>query len=399
MKKRSPNRDCGASLVEYAAVIILVSVILGALIPVLQGPVSEGAASAVQRILNLGEDSGSSSSPRADQQEHQENNEPMPNRQEQPDSPKDKDVPVPDGRPKWPDIDEDSVWPSSSTVYARSTGNESDPEGENTEPKEGGSAPSVDVPEDESPLFKDPGPHPSQSVAEASHDDYESLGTEEEADCVIGFPPSDSCYVRNQVNEVIFLAELCVPGLDKYCLPRSAGNFDHFLNGNGEKMDIDMGQLMSDVPEFSEEVDGQQEQLGKKAIKEAQERGANGPITFPISTSWDDYGYPPGARNGANFVYKDKDWSNAIGSWHYNMTGEVTAIPPEKPGGEWSYEMNTDVNLKKYYDWERNNTNPAMGSPQNLIYDFSQKDLSDLHRNGLAQEYWIEGSTNVEKRG
>jgi hypothetical protein len=114
-----------------------------------------------------------------------------------------------------------------------------------------------------------------------------------------------------------------------------------------------------------------------------------GPITFPVSTSWDGFGYEKGAS-----VVDVKNWYYATGGFAYNLTGQVTVYPPETPGGEWRYVQDVTVNVRDRYNWD--------GSKSTQIGPFTVTDaqLQELHRAGLAQEYNMLGeSSNRRSEG
>ncbi|MFC3999514.1 hypothetical protein ACFOVU_26615 [Nocardiopsis sediminis] len=169
----------------------------------------------------------------------------------------------------------------------------------------------------------------------------------------------------------------------------------HFLDASGETMEISGEELIDDVPEFEEEVEDAHREIGLQAIREAREQGATGPLTFPVSTEWNSFGY---GRDGTGYVYDDADWINTLGSWRYNHTGEVRVFPPDEPGGEWTYEMSAQTNIEKYYDWDPRETDPVVSAGP-FQSQFSERDLWNMHRAGMAREFWIEGSHVTTSEG
>jgi len=163
----------------------------------------------------------------------------------------------------------------------------------------------------------------------------------------------------------------------------------HFLGGSGDDFEVDANEIMEDVPEFREAVERQRREIAREAVRQAKERGEKGVVTFPVRSEWNAFGYGPDGK----YVYDDSDWINTLGSWNYAETGEVRVIPPTEPGGEWSYKMTTMTHVKKYYDWDRDKTGPAVGFGP-IKSPFSERDLSEMHRTGLAQEFWVVGDTS-----
>ncbi|MFC4563497.1 Flp family type IVb pilin [Nocardiopsis mangrovi] len=377
------HSEHGATYVEYGAVILLVAAILA----VVAGPVSTRVRDFLDGALDGVTASGETGEPRPDRTGPPA---PAPQRPEGDEPPASGDEPAPGIDPDHPDIDQGSTWPAGHASTAA-----------NYDPGGGG------PPEEEGPLFVDPGPSPQFDAFEISEDDFESEGQGKVSpgcwpwsdDCC----PGRTCTTLGEVRDVIRAVEFaCFTGWDRLasrCLPDAADYFDHFLNGNGEPVELDMDRFMDDLPEFEEAVGDHQDELVATAIAEAEDQGADGPVTFPISTEWRNYGYPPDDINGTDFVYADTNWANAIGSFHYNLTGEVTVTPPADPGGEWTYEISTDVNLEKMYDWERDEDSNALNGLPGELWAFSQSDLAELHQWGMAEEFWIEGSHNVTRTG
>ncbi|MFC3999515.1 hypothetical protein ACFOVU_26620 [Nocardiopsis sediminis] len=169
----------------------------------------------------------------------------------------------------------------------------------------------------------------------------------------------------------------------------------HFLGASGGTMEIDGEELLSEVPEFGDEVAGAHTDLGLQAIAEAREQDADGPVTFPVNTGWNSFGT---GTDGTGHVYDDPDWAAMLGTWMYNHTGVVTAYPPSAAEGDWSYEITAQTNIRKYYDWDPEATEPVTGEGPDPGR-FSEQDLWNMHRAGIAREFWIEGAAVTSSRG
>jgi hypothetical protein len=161
--------------------------------------------------------------------------------------------------------------------------------------------------------------------------------------------------------------------------PDAARNLSHYLDNSGEPLEQDVDKMLKDLPRFQELVDADRAQLGQLAITQAQQRGATGPITFPVNTPW--------AQSGES--YDDGNWFYALGGWNYNQTGKVTVYPPTTPGGKWTYEITTRVNIRDQYNWDGNKSTDI--GPINV----TDEELAELHRKGLAQEYSVYGSSDA----
>ena len=162
--------------------------------------------------------------------------------------------------------------------------------------------------------------------------------------------------------------------------PDASRNLSHYLANTGEPLEQDVNQILSDVPEFQAKVDEVRTALGEDAVARAQETGATGPQTFPISTAWSGYYIGP---------EQSQNWFYALGGVSYNLTGQVTVYPPTSPGGEWRYEVSTRVNLYDQYNWDGGK------STQIGPITVTDEELARLHRQGLAREYRNQGRSDT----
>lgn len=162
--------------------------------------------------------------------------------------------------------------------------------------------------------------------------------------------------------------------------PDASRNLSHYLANTGEPLDQDVNQILSDVPQFQAKVDEVRTALAEDAVSRAQQAGAAGPLTFPISTAW--AGYYIGPEQSQNWYY-------ALGGVSYNLTGQVTVYPPSSPGGPWRYEVSTRVNLYDQYNWDGGK------STQIGPITVTDEELARLHRQGLAREYRNQGRSDT----
>jgi hypothetical protein len=195
---------------------------------------------------------------------------------------------------------------------------------------------------------------------------------------------SESASLKDYATEVA--AEVGANGLAG-AWPDASRNLLHFLGNSGKPLEQDVDGMLGDIPEFAAQTDQDQANLGLTAIEEAKRRGATGPITFPVNTPWNGFGY-----DEQGLVYDNDNWFYALGGWQYNLTGEVTVYPPSTPGGAWRYEVSTRVNLRDQYNWDG-------GKGVNIgPLSVSDEQLAELHRAGLAQEYVAVGASDVRTK-
>ncbi|MBB4932244.1 hypothetical protein F4561_003064 [Lipingzhangella halophila] len=369
-------------------VAAMVVVVLTAGVP---GRVQDMYASALCKIGNQNPEECDDSGPGDDTRSTAD--DPAPNVP----SPEDR-LPTPEERE--PDLD--TSWPLTvePAIHGgdEEGGEEEDEDGEVEDPASRGT-----LTEEESPLWTEPGEYPQMDQYEQSQEDYQSLGEGSDGPCFFWDDmccPERTCETKNEIEATIQGGRYsCLNPTDimeHLCRPYAAAMFEHFLDGSGEDVNLPMDSFLEDVPEFEEEIEERQDRIISDALDEAEQRDIDRPMTFPISTEKAPWGYPPGEENGTEFVYDDVDWNNAVGSFHYWLEGEITVYPPDEEGGDPSYELDTSVNMEKWYDWERDNDDPVFEDDwKENIAGYSQSDLAELHQYGMAQEFWIRGDADL----
>lgn len=115
--------------------------------------------------------------------------------------------------------------------------------------------------------------------------------------------------------------------------------------------------------------------------------GATGPMTFPVNTAWQ------GMEASASSTGPEYDWFLASGNFDYNLAGEVTVYPPAEPGGQWTYSLDSDVNIRDRYNWDIGKQTPIMGTP------ITDAQMARFHLIGYAQEFTMTGSTGIHRGG
>ena len=161
--------------------------------------------------------------------------------------------------------------------------------------------------------------------------------------------------------------------------PNAARNMEHYFGVSGTPLEQNVGQMLAEIPVFQQTVDGAMQRLGAQAISQAQASGASGPITFPVNTAWDGVAIPSDQR----------DWYLALGNFDHNLTGEVTVYPPAAPGGQWTYALDADVNMRDRYNWDVAKATPIAGMP------ITDSQFARFHLIGWAKEFTMTGSTGV----
>lgn len=161
--------------------------------------------------------------------------------------------------------------------------------------------------------------------------------------------------------------------------PEAERNMSHYFGVSGAPLEQDVGKMLNDLPTFRESVDTRMQDLGVSAISQAQASGATGPLTFPVNTDW----------TGNAIPQSDRNWYLAIGNFDYNLSGEVTVYPPTQPGGQWTYSMDADLNMRDRYNWDVQKATPIAGVP------ISDNQLGRFHMIGWAKEFTMYGSTGV----
>lgn len=169
-------------------------------------------------------------------------------------------------------------------------------------------------------------------------------------------------------------------------IPNAARNMDHYMSASGAPLQQDVRQMLKDIPNFSDQVNADSQNLGADAIARAQAAGVTGPVTFPVNTEWNGMAVNPNATGA------EKDWYLATGNFDYNMSGQVTVFPPSDGQG-WRYEMSTDVNMRDQYNWDIGKSTPIMGT------NITDSQMARFHLIGYAQEFTMLGSSGIWRAG
>lgn len=176
-------------------------------------------------------------------------------------------------------------------------------------------------------------------------------------------------------------AEIAANGLSR-TWPEAARNLLHYLGNSGEPLEQDVDKMLADVPEFDRAVSQLETRLALEAVDRAREAGVAGPVTYPLTTDWNGFGYPPAP------TYDNQNWFYALGGWQYALTGTVTVWPPSTAGGDWTYEIHTTVHVRDQYNWDGGKSTQI--GPLTVTDD----ELARMHIEGLAQEFTATGTSS-----
>jgi hypothetical protein len=162
--------------------------------------------------------------------------------------------------------------------------------------------------------------------------------------------------------------------------PDASRNLLHFLGNSGKPLTQDVDKMLREVPGLDQAVKAEQTSIADAAIKDAKARGCTGPVTYPVQTNWDGYYISPD---------QSENWYYALGGVNHSQTGQVTVYPPEKPGDQWRYEIDTQVHIRDQYNWDGGK------STQIGPLTITDESLAALHRGGIAQEFMATGTSSL----
>jgi Flp pilus assembly pilin Flp len=164
-------------------------------------------------------------------------------------------------------------------------------------------------------------------------------------------------------------------------------NMNHYLENSGEPLEQDVDDMLNSVDPFKDNVEQQQHSLVETAIFRAMEEGGDGPYTIPVRTRWTQHHFynPSDGR----------DWYYASGNWQYSQTGKITVT--RQDDGSWFYEMEMEVHMRDQYDWHGVDDGD-LGVHIPFKGAVPDEELADLARAGLAQEFTMYGTSDKISR-
>ncbi|GHF54062.1 hypothetical protein GCM10018790_34920 [Kitasatospora xanthocidica] len=165
----------------------------------------------------------------------------------------------------------------------------------------------------------------------------------------------------------------------------ASANMAHFLSGTGEPLDLNVEDMLRDIPDFqgsvSTTLDGNIPGWEAEALAEYRRTGK--PVALVQQTGWQPMSATPDSS---------KDWFYAVGSFHYN-TGAKIEVRPTSPGAPPEVTVTYKTHVRDRYNWDHRKGTDVPG-----IGYVSDDDLQRLHRTGLAQEFDMGGSSRNRTR-
>lgn len=169
-------------------------------------------------------------------------------------------------------------------------------------------------------------------------------------------------------------------GLFGLIWPDASRNLLHYLENTGEPQQINVNRMMKDMPELDENTQRDVKDLANQAKNDAISSGASGPVTYTFSTAW---------KSEYTEQKEHPNWFYATGGYQRATEGTVTVYPPTEDNPEWTYKYNYRVHVADRYNWDGKKAIPI--GPLTI----TDKELQELHKSGLAQEYDLIGESSV----
>jgi len=152
-------------------------------------------------------------------------------------------------------------------------------------------------------------------------------------------------------------------------LPDAARHLRHYLDNSGQPLDINVGSLLRDE-EGLRQAAGNQVNLAAREALESYD--GTGPADIPFRTSW------------RVFTASGRNWFLGLGSMAHSVTGVVHIEPGNPPRTTVTYR----VHVHDRYNWD------GQKSTQIGPFNVTDRELQELHRKGIAQEYDVNGTSD-----
>ncbi|MDH6542942.1 hypothetical protein [Streptomyces sp. SPB4] len=165
--------------------------------------------------------------------------------------------------------------------------------------------------------------------------------------------------------------------------PDAARHMDHYLNGSGKTLDLDVDRMLADdqnLRDVTAGVRADEEGEWRREVLEAFEKSGGKPVAIPVETSGQGYQHVDGG---------DRNWYLAVGSAMTNTTGVVTAVPG--PDGRPQVSIDYQVNVWDRYNWDPGKFTPI--GPTTV----TDADMARFHTTGQAREFDMRGSSSVQQ--
>ena len=157
--------------------------------------------------------------------------------------------------------------------------------------------------------------------------------------------------------------------------PDASRNLLHFLNNSGKPLDMNTNGMLEDLPALQNNVNSDLNRMTTEAVEKAKDSGYTGPVTYPFVTDW---------QNEPVHENESRNWYYATNGYRYATAGTITVHP------DGSYTYKYQVHTADRYNWD--------GDKKTDIGPFTvtDKQLQELHRAGIAQEYDLVGESSVK---
>ncbi|BEK89407.1 hypothetical protein NSERKGN1266_53580 [Nocardia seriolae] len=191
-----------------------------------------------------------------------------------------------------------------------------------------------------------------------------------------GAPPWGSQPIWSRADDLAFKAAIleALPAISSVW-PHVTSMLRHYLGNTGNTVNLDPAELMTEIPEFNDEVNRTIHNQVAEIVAQAVASGNYGKPT-PFGTGW--LGFYPSPT-------KYPDWFRAIGGFDYSVGGVVTVYPPSTPGGNPIVHVESQVDIADRYNWDTGKESKI--GPLTI----EDGDIQALQTAGLAREFNIEG--------
>ncbi|WP_327375912.1 hypothetical protein OG393_19315 [Streptomyces sp. NBC_01216] len=160
----------------------------------------------------------------------------------------------------------------------------------------------------------------------------------------------------------------------------AARHMDHYLNGTGKTLDLDVDRMLTDDGKLRDAAAkaraAEQDEWRRQALDAFAQSGGKA-VAIPVESL------------GQSYTHEDRNWYLAVGSAMSNTTGVVTAVPG--PDGKPQVTIDYQVNV-----WDRYNWDPGKATPIGPT-TVTDSDMARMHTTGLAREFDMRGSSSVQQ--
>ncbi len=154
--------------------------------------------------------------------------------------------------------------------------------------------------------------------------------------------------------------------------PNSARHMLHYLKNSGEKIQVDVDTMLTQIPKLREWLEQVVQTVGLDTERKFYAGGGSAVVTKLTGKK-------------SVVVAREGDWHYALGGFTAWYTGEARAVPAEpEPRGT----LRLVVHVYDRYDWDKGKSVTIRG------IKVTDEQLGRLHRVGLAREFDVNGSSS-----